>query len=79
MFHELMVRFQLELFTYFSTVIPLTSCVFFPVGLSSLTPTVNCPRQETEETTKICLKCRVNDERLTGKKTQLVSGTTVEK
>ena len=40
MFHALMGRFQLELFifiTYFSTVIPLTSCVFFPAGLSSLT------------------------------------------
>ena len=32
MFHALMGRFQLELFifiTYFSTVVPLTSCVFF--------------------------------------------------
>ena len=40
MFHELMARFQLELFifiTYFSTVIPIASCFFFPVGLSSLT------------------------------------------
>ena len=36
MFHALMGRFQLELFifiTYFSTVVALTSCVFFPVGL----------------------------------------------
>ena len=35
MFHALMGRFQLQLFifiTYFSTVAPLTSCVFFPVG-----------------------------------------------
>ena len=40
MFHTLMGRFQLELFifiTYFLNVVPLTSCVFFPVGLSSLT------------------------------------------
>ena len=40
MFHALTGRFQLELFnfiTYFSTAVPLTSCVFFPVGLSSLT------------------------------------------
>jgi len=40
MFHSLMGRFQLELFifiTYFSTGVPLTSCVFIPVGLSSLT------------------------------------------
>ena len=32
MFHALMGRFQLELFifiTYFSTVVPFTSCVFF--------------------------------------------------
>ena len=32
-------KIQLELFifiTYFSTVVPLTSCVFFPVGLSLL-------------------------------------------
>ena len=39
-FHALMGRFQLELFIciiYFYTVIPLPSCVFFPVGLSSLT------------------------------------------
>ena len=38
-FHALMGRFQLELFifiTYFSSVVPLTNCVFFPVGLSSL-------------------------------------------
>jgi hypothetical protein len=35
-----MGRFQLEVFifiTHFSTVIPLTSCVYFPVGLSSFT------------------------------------------
>jgi len=35
MFHALMGRFQLELFifiTYFSIVVPLYSCVFFPVG-----------------------------------------------
>ena len=40
MFHALMGRFQLEIFifiAYFSIVVPLTSCVFFPVGLSSLT------------------------------------------
>ena len=40
MFHALMERFQLELFifiTYFSTVVPLTSCVSFPIGLWSLT------------------------------------------
>jgi hypothetical protein len=40
MFHALMGRFQLELFifiTYFSIVVPLTSRVFFSVGLSSLT------------------------------------------
>ena len=40
MFHALVGRFKLELFmfiTYFPTVIPLTSIVFFPVGLSSLT------------------------------------------
>ena len=40
MFHALMGRFQLELFifiTYFSTVVPITSYVFFPVGLLSLT------------------------------------------
>ena len=33
-------RCLIELFifiTYFSTVVPLTSCVFFPVGFSSLT------------------------------------------
>ena len=37
-FHALMGRFQLELFifiAYFSTVAPLTSRVFFPVGLST--------------------------------------------
>ena len=28
---------------------------------------------------KTCWKCRINDKRTTGKKTQLVSGTTVEK
>ena len=28
---------NVELFTYFSTVVPPTSCVFFPVGLVSLT------------------------------------------
>jgi hypothetical protein len=36
MFHALMGRFQLELFifiTYFSTVVPVTSYVFFLVGL----------------------------------------------
>ena len=36
LFHALMGRFQLQLFifiTYFSRVVPLTSCVFFPVGL----------------------------------------------
>ena len=36
--HKLIGRFQLELFiliNYFSTVVPLISCVFFPVGLSS--------------------------------------------
>ena len=39
MFHALMGRFQLELFifiTYFSTVVPLNICVFFPVGILSL-------------------------------------------
>jgi hypothetical protein len=39
MFHALMAGFQLELFifiAYFCTVLPLTSFVFFPVGLSSL-------------------------------------------
>ena len=33
-----MLRFQLELFIFIphiSTVVPITSCVFFPVGLSS--------------------------------------------
>ena len=40
MFDAQMGRFQLELFiciAYFSTVVPLTSCVLFPVRLSSLT------------------------------------------
>ena len=40
MFHALLGRFQLELIifiTYFSTVVSFTSCVSFPVGLSSLT------------------------------------------
>jgi hypothetical protein len=40
MFHAPMRRFQLELFiciTYFYTVDPFISYVFFPVGLSSLT------------------------------------------
>ena len=40
MYHALMGRFQLELFifiVYVSTVVPLTSCVSFTVGLSSLT------------------------------------------
>ena len=35
-----MGRFKLELFifiSYFSTIVPLTSCVFFPVGVSLLT------------------------------------------
>ena len=36
MFHALMGRFQLEIFTYLSTVVTLTCRVFFPVGLSSL-------------------------------------------
>jgi hypothetical protein len=38
LFHAPMGRFQLELFifiTYFSTVVPLTSCVLIPVDLSS--------------------------------------------
>ena len=36
MFHALMETFQLELFNfiaYFSNVVPLTSCVFFLVGI----------------------------------------------
>ena len=40
MFHAMMGRFQLELIifiTCFSTVVPFKSCVFFHVGLSSLT------------------------------------------
>ena len=69
MFHAPIGRFQLELvifIAYFSTVAIFTNCVFFPVGLSSLM------RQ-------ICWKFRINDERPTGKKTKLVSGTMVEK
>ena len=63
MFHALMGRFQLKLFiliTYFSTVVPLTSCVFFPIGLSSLkrhfqqvlkgVEVSSVSSQETEET-----------------------------
>ena len=44
--------------------------------------TVNCPSQETEVTstpTRPVENVTLNDERPTGKKTQLVSGTTVEK
>ena len=41
----------------------------------------NCqmPKPGDRRNYKACWKCRVNDERPTGKKTQLVSGTTVEK
>ena len=52
---------RIFLITYFSTVDPLTSCVFFPVGLSSLTrhfstglvvPSVSWLEQLTEGTTR---------------------------
>ena len=39
MFHASIGRFQLELFifiTYFSTIVPFNSCVFFPISLSLL-------------------------------------------
>ena len=72
MFHAMIGRFQLELLiciTYFSTVIPLTSCVFFLVGLS----------QESAETLRpvenVALKTKGPKEK---KKTQLVSRMTVE-
>ena len=48
MFHATIGRSQLELIyylTYFSTVVPFNSCVFL-----SCRPTVNCPSQETKET-----------------------------
>ena len=54
---------RIILITYFSTVVPLTSYVFFPVGLSSLTR----PFENVALTTK----------GLQGKK--LVRGTTVKK
>ena len=34
---DLQISIKIILITYFSTVVPLTSCVFCPVGLSSLT------------------------------------------
>ena len=84
MFHAPMGRFQLELiynFTYFSTVVPSNSCVFlscrpfvvnttFSTGLVGVEiPSVSCPSQEAEETTK----------GLQERNTQLLDGTTVEK
>ena len=60
---------QIILITYFSTVVPLTSCVLFPVGL--------LPGDIRNY--KTCWKCRVNNQKPTGKKTQLVSRKTVEK
>ena len=50
MFHAMMGSFQLELFifiTYFSIVIPLTSCVFFPVDIND-----NSPDQATNKNSK---------------------------
>ena len=81
MFHALMERFQLELFifiTYFFHRRPTHKLYF----LSCRAFFVNATSQETEEASKpykTCCKCRVNDERPTGNKIQLVSGTTVEK
>ena len=60
MFYALMGRFQLELiyyFTYFSTVVPSSSCVF-----------LSC----RSFIYKTCQKCRINDERPTGKKNTTV-------
>ena len=89
MFHALVGRFQLELFifiTYFSTVVPITSCVFFPVGFSSLTRHFQqilwfllSPDLGSWHLEFSCWKCHVNDKRATGKKRQFVSGATVEK
>ena len=71
---------RIILIIYFPTVVPLTSCVFFPVGLSLLT------RQFQQVLCSFGLlvwavdswKCRVNDERPTGKNTQLLNGTTMK-
>ena len=72
MFHALMGRFHLELFfsTYFPTVVPLTSCVFVPVGLSSLKKL----HRPTKSVEKVALTTKGLQERK-----QLVSLTTVEK
>ena len=56
------------------------SCRPFVVNATFSRGLIGC--QETEETStpyKTCSKCHVNDERPTGKKTQLVSGMTMEK
>ena len=79
MFRALMGRFQLELFIYIiyiSTVVPLTSYFFFPVGLSSLI--VNCPSQESEEIARPVEITRLTTKGLQERK-QLLSGTTMEK
>ena len=64
-----MGRFKLELFifiTYFSTVVPLTSCIFFPAS------------QEPEEITRP-VENVLTTKSLQEKKTQLVSGTKLKK
>ena len=71
MIHALMGKFQLELFifiTYFSTVVPLISCVFFPAGFSLLTRQTTRPVENVALTTKGLLERK-----------QLVRKTTVEK
>ena len=46
--------FQLELFifiNYFSTIVPPTSCIFFPEGISSLTQHFQHPTRHVENVT----------------------------
>ena len=90
MFHAPMERFQLELicyFTYFSTVAPSKICVFlscrpFVVNTALDFPTVNCPSQETEETstpTRPLENVVLTTKGLQERNTQILDGTTVEK
>ena len=91
MFDAPMGRFQLELiyyFTYFSPSSHLTLVCFFPVGLSLLInlqqvlkfllSTVNCPNQETEETSRP-VENVLTTKGLQERNTQMLNGTTVEK
>ena len=85
-----MGRFQLEsIYLYFP---PSSQLLYFTTAgttvenkgkliLTALLKTRNQRHRQKklQHPTRPVEKCRVNDERPTGKKTQLVSGTTVEK